>query len=182
MLKRSIGKLHPQRLTIGALLAISGGLLISLALFPLPPHSFAQGSGEEISQEPWNEIALMRFQAGLGHERLAENNEVLLDVTPAEALDAAGDEKFLASGQYKAASGHWKRVAKAYEMIGEENRLQKARSDADISLVAAKRTLQEGSNLYIRAAKEYGSTNNLERKIKALEKAARNLEHLMKMQ
>ncbi len=181
MLKRSIGKLHPQRLTIGAFLAISGGLLISLALFPLPPHSFAQGPGEEISPEQWNEIALMRFQAGLGHERLAENNEALLNVTPAEALDAAGDEKFSASGQYKTASGHWKEVAKAYETICEEIGSHKARSDADRALEAAKRTLQEGSNLHIRAAKEYGSTNNLERKIKALEKAARNLEHLMNM-
>ncbi len=72
-------------------------------------------------------------------------------------------------------------MAKAYETIGVAKRLDKARSDADRALEAAKRTLQEGSNLHIRAAKEYGSTNNLERKIEALEKAARNLEHLMNM-
>ncbi len=123
----------------------------------------------------------MRFQAGLGHEQLAENNEALIDVTPAKALDAAGDEKFLASDQYKTASEHWKKVAKAYETIDEANKSHKARSDVDRALEAAKRTLQEGSILHIRAAKEYGSTNNLVRKINALEKAARNLEHLMKM-
>ena len=181
MLKKSIGKLYPQRLTIGVFLAILAGFLITLAVFPLPPHSFAQGLGEEASPEQWDEIALMRFQAGQDHEQLAQNNEPLLDVTPAEALDAAGDEKFLASGQYKTASEHWEKVAKAYETIGEANRAHKARSDADKALEAAKRTLQEGSILHMRAAKEYGSANNLVRKVNALEKAARNLEHLMKM-
>ncbi len=182
MVKESIGKLHPQRLTIGVFLAILAGLLITLALFPLPPHSVAQGLGEEASPEQWNEIALMRFQAGQDHEQLAQNNEPLFDVTPAEALDAAGDEKFLASGQYKTASEHWKKMANAYETIGEAKMAQKALSDAEKALEAAKRTLQEGSNLHRKAAKEYGSTNNLEGNIKAIEKAARNLEHLMKME
>jgi len=53
--------------------------------------------------------------------------------------------------------------------------------DPSAAWAAARRALREGAELYRMAEEQFDSVNNLERKIMALKKSARNIERLMEM-
>jgi hypothetical protein len=58
---------------------------------------------------------------------------------------------------------------------------KKARENADAALAAAKRALTDGVYFHMKAKEQYDAINNLDKKMNALDKAARNLEGLMEM-
>lgn len=175
-------KLHLEQAANQVLHAITGGLILFVVFLSMLSHSYAEEPGAQESPKEWEELASIRLQAAIGHESRAEQKEALMNGTAGEALMGAGDEKVLASGNYNTATEHWKKAAKAYEVIGDAANVQRTQNNADTAWEAAKRTLREGADLHMRAAKQYGDANNLNEKIKALEKLASDLEAVMKME
>jgi hypothetical protein len=129
----------------------------------------------------WEDIAMMRFQAAGHHElhceRTVKGNgfETLGDV-----FDFCGDQKFLASENYRVAGQHWEKAAKTYQSAGDSAKAREAKENLSKCVSAAKRALNEGVDLHVRATEQYQATNNLDKKISALQKATRNLERLMR--
>jgi tetratricopeptide (TPR) repeat protein len=155
--------------------------------------SSASGAGEGLNSqqeaEKWEEIAIIRLEAARGHELQAESKREeafrtsSLDGSGAagDALDNAGDEKYLASDDYQKASRHWQKAAKAHRATGDPDKAKSAEKNANKTWEAAKRTLHEGADLYKMAEEQFENIRNLEKRIKALNKLARNIERLMEM-
>ena len=169
-----------------AFLRMFAGVVVTVVLFWVSTNILA---GQRVSvmqsAERWAEIANMRLQIARNHELQAEQafkgNAAMSFETPGDLLDFCGDEKFTASENYQKASQDWENAAKAYESTGDSVGAKKARENASIALEAAKRTISEGSDLYLRAKDQHAATNDLSKQIQSLEKATRNFERLMKM-
>lgn len=147
----------------------------------------ADGMSPRHEAEQWEEVAKIRLQAARGHELQSERKREgafrLSDVlsTAGDALDLAGDEKYSASDDYQKASKHWEKAAKAFRAAGDPDKAKDALENAAIAWDAARRALREGAEFYKLAEEQFDSVNNLERKIMALKKSARNIERLMEM-
>ena len=162
--------------------SISNGLVIFVLLSCALPHAYAGEKSAHESPQQWEDIASIRLQVAISYESKAEKMEALENERPGEALLNAGDAKVLASSHYKRSGEHWEKAANAHETAGDLDSKEKAQYNADMARKAAERTLREGADLHARAARLYENTNNLDGKIKALEKVAGDLEALMKME
>lgn len=168
---------------------ISAGMVIAVGLIFVLPPAYTEELSAQGSPEQWEEIALLRFQVAAALELQARNKKIeaiKLESTNSyeaagDVLDGAGDDKFSASENYQKASKYWQKVAEAYKTAGEETKANEARDSADTTWEAAKRTLSEGAKLHKTAGELYEYDNNLEKKIGALKKVARNLERLLEM-
>ena len=161
---------------------LTNGLLLVVVVLLWVSYGYAEEPDAQETAKQWEEVASLRFQAGIGHESQAEQKVALGSESPGPALSGAGDEKVSASGGYKTASEHWKKAADAYEMASDLNSEKKARYNSDLAWESAKRTLREAAELHMRVAKQYEEANNLGAKVKALEKVASDLEALMNME
>ncbi len=137
------------------------------------------------SAEHWEAIARMRFQIARDHELQAEqaykgDSAISFD-NLGDLLDFCGDEKLIAAENYQKASQDWEKAAKAYRSTGNSLRAEEATENVSAALEAAKRTIGEGGDLYVRAKDQHEATNDLNKKIQSLEKAAANFERLMEM-
>jgi hypothetical protein len=144
----------------------------------------AQGLSSQQTAVRWEDIANLRFQIAKDHEVQAVNisrGNVANTFDPGDLLDLAGDEKFLASENYQMASQQWDKAARAYTSAGATADAKKAWGSADAASAAAKRALSDGVYFHMKAKEHYEASNNLDRKINALDKAARNLERLMEI-
>ena len=185
------------KLLTGTYRPVVKGLSVGIALFAaatLLPSSLSSGYAAEKldagkEAELWEEIANVRFQAAGGHDVQGETRKagafqargLESPTTPGDELDIAGDEKYWASEDYRTATKHWERAAKAFRASGEPDKAKSAMENADAAWEAARRTLREGVEIHKMAQEYYGSTNNLEKKTAVLAKIARNLERLMDM-
>ena len=168
---------------------ISAGLVIAVGLFSVLPPGYSEELIAGESPKQWEEIASIRLQVATDLEFQAQNKKIeaiKLESTNSyeaagDVLDGAGDDKFSASENYQKASKYWQKVAEAYKTAGEETKANEARDSADTTWEAAKRTLSEGAKLHKTAEELYEYDNNLEKKIGALKKVARNLERLLEM-
>jgi|RhiMetdeSRZDD1v2_1073273.scaffolds.fasta_scaffold227525_2 hypothetical protein len=144
-------------------------------------------SGNEA--ELWGEIAGIRIEAAKGHDLQSNIRKESAfrargsydPVTPGDELDMAGDEKYLASEDYQAATKHWEKAAKGFKALVELDKIRNAKENAVEAWEAAKRTLREAIQIHRMAHEYYEATNNLEKKTAVLGKIARNLERLMEM-
>jgi len=166
------------------LVKILAAVLVAVVFFCVSRNSLADQAVSTVqSAERWAEIAKIRLQTARDYERQAEN-AFRVNVNSFETGDLlgySGDERFLASSNYQMASRHWEKAATAYRFAGDSANAKIARDNVDRASEAAKRTLREGIDLYMQAIGQYEATNNLDKKITALEKVARNLERLMEM-
>lgn len=182
-------KLFPERVCRKVVLGLSASLPVVAVLFATSHYSYAgERPGPRHEAEQWEEVAKVRLQAARGHELQAEGRKETAiraksenDSLAADALDSAGDEKYLASDDYQKASKHWEKAAKVYRESGESDKAKGALGHAGSAWEAAKRTLREGADLYRLAEEQYETVNNLDKRIKALKKLARNIERLMEM-
>ncbi|MCZ6626064.1 MAG: hypothetical protein O7B35_17840 [Deltaproteobacteria bacterium] len=183
-------RLDQQRAGNQRSLRIFAGLVIAAVLYTLLLYSYAaEEQSAQHDAEQWEEIAKIRLEAARGHELQAEikREEAFKRKSTdspdrvGDALNGAGDEKYLASGDYQKASKHWKKAAEVHETTGGTIKAKNARGHADTAWEAAKRTLIEGTLLHRMAEEQYANANNLVKRTAALEKVARNLERLMKM-
>jgi hypothetical protein len=133
------------------------------------------------SGEDWEYIAKIRSQIAAEHDSQGSGYGATSVATIGDLLDFSGDEKFLAYENYQTASQDWEKAARAYQSTGDSIKAKQARDNTNKSLEAAKRTLVEGFDLYMRAKEQYQADNNLSKKIQALEKAAINRERLIEM-
>jgi hypothetical protein len=167
---------------------------IALAIFVFPStlsYSFgAEKLGMHGNDEAdlWAEIADIRFEAGKGHDLQSNIRKETAyrargydPVTPGDELDMAGDEKYLASEDYRTATKHWEKAATGFKTLVELDKARTAKENAATSWEAAKRTLREAIQIHRMAQEYYEATNNLEKKTVVLGKIARNLERLMEM-
>jgi hypothetical protein len=144
----------------------------------------AQAASSQQTAERWEDVANLRYQIAKDHEAQSVNfsrGNVANTFDAGDLLDASGDEKFLASENYQTASQQWDKAARAYTAAGATADAKKARENADAALTAAKRALNDGVYFHTKAKEQYEATNNLDKKMNALDKAARNLERLMEM-
>jgi hypothetical protein len=72
--------------------------------------------------ERWEKIAIMRLQAANHHElqceRTLKKTGNIGFETFGDLVDFCGDEKFLASENYRVAGQHWQKVAETYQSQG----------------------------------------------------------------
>ncbi|MBI2090100.1 MAG: hypothetical protein HYT78_15405 [Deltaproteobacteria bacterium] len=166
--------------------AIAMGALCS---FLVSYSDAGESSGSLQEAEQWEEVAKIRSQAARGHELQAENRReeflrqgsAVGSTAVGDSLDGAGDEKYLAADDYQKASKHWERAARAYKTAGDSEKAKNALEHARSAWEAAKRNLREGADLHRMGEEQFESANNLDKKIQALKKAARNIERLMEM-
>ncbi len=127
----------------------------------------------------------MRFQIARDHELQVEQtckgDGAISFENLGDLLDFCGDEKIIASENYQKASQDWEKAASAYQSAGDSLRAKEATDNVSTALEAVKRTISEGGDLYVRAKDQHEATNNLNKKIQSLEKAAGNFERLMEM-
>jgi tetratricopeptide (TPR) repeat protein len=165
------------------LMKILAAVLVAVVFSCVSRNSLADQAVSTLRRaERWAEIARIRLQTAREHERQGAFR--VNDVNKFEIgdlLDFSGDERFLASQNYQMAIQHWEKAATAYRFAGDSDNAKIARENVDRASEAAKRTLREGIDLYMQAKEQYEATNNLDKKITALEKVARNLERLMEM-
>jgi hypothetical protein len=141
----------------------------------------APGLNSMQTAERWEEIAKIRQQIARNHEMQSGNiangnGSDSLDV--GDLLDLAGDQRFLAAENYHKASQQWDKAATAYTAAGASREAKIARDNMKAVTAAAKRALSDGVYLHMKAKEQYEGSNNLTKQMNALEKAARNLEHL----
>jgi hypothetical protein len=132
----------------------------------------------------WEDIAKLRQQIARDHEiqsRNMANGNGSNTLDAGDLLDLAGDETFLAAENYQMASQQWDKAAMAYVSAGASVEAKKARENVNTDIAAAKRALSDGVYYHMKAKEQYEATNNLNKKMHALAKAARNLERLMEM-
>jgi hypothetical protein len=134
--------------------------------------------------EYWEDIATIRLQVAQDHE--IQSGDIATGASPStlnagDLLDLVGDERFLAAENYRIASQQWDKAAMAYISAGASVEAKKARENVKTALAAAKRALSDGVYFHMKAKEQYQATNNLVKKMDALDKAARNLERLMEM-
>jgi hypothetical protein len=144
----------------------------------------AQGLSSMQTAEYWEDIAKIRLQVAQDHE--IQSGDIASGISPntldaGDLLDLVGDERFLAAENYRMASQQWDKAAMAYASAGASVEAKKARENVKIAFAAAKRTLTDGVYFHMKAKEQYQATNNVIKKINALDKAARNLERLMEM-
>lgn len=162
-------------------------LAAAFLFFALPGSYAADSLSPRHEAEQWIEVAKLRLQAARGHELQAERRrEEALKfadnfAAAGDILDNAGDERYSASEDYQIASKDWEKAAKAFRAAGDQGKAKDALENAAMAWDAAKRALREGTDLYKMAEDQFDSVNNLDKKIKALKKSARNIERLMEM-
>lgn len=144
----------------------------------------AQGLSSMQTAEYWEDIATIRLQVAQDHE--IQSGDIATGASPStlnagDLLDLVGDERFLAAENYRIASQQWDKAAMAYISAGASVEAKKARENVKTAFAAAKRALSDGVYFHMKAKEQYQATNNLVKKINALDKAARNLERLMEM-
>jgi tetratricopeptide (TPR) repeat protein len=167
-------------------------LAIAILLLPsTASHSYGadklSASNEEA--ELWSEIADVRFQAARGHDLQSDIKKEAAfrprgpndPATPGDALDIAGDEKYLAAEDYQVATKHWEKAAKGFKTSVEPDKARSAKENAAAAWEAAKRSLREAVQIHRMAQDYYEATNDLEKKTAVLGKIARNLELLAEM-
>lgn len=170
-----------------ALEGYSRFLIAALVFLTLPTSYAADGLDPRQEAEQWEEVAKLRLQAARGHEVQAERKREgafrLTDAlsTAGDALDSAGDGKYSASEDYQIASKHWEKAAKAFRAAGDPDKAKDALENAATAWDAARRALREGAELHRMAEDQFDSVNNLDKKIAALKKSARNIERLLEM-
>ena len=175
-------------MTGGWLVKRSVTLLTMALLFSVLPQNYA-AEREPLRQEAeqWEEVAKLRIQAASGHEVQAERKRdqafrlVGNFMAAGDALDIAGDEKYLASEAYQIANKQWEKAAKAFKAAADPDQANDALEKAAAAWSAAKRTLREGADLYKMAEDQFENLGELDKKIKVIEKSARNIERLMEM-
>ena len=144
-------------------------------------------AGDEAKR--WDEIANLRFQAARGHDFQGDvrkqgafrPREPYDTLTTGDELDIAGDEKYLASEGYQAATKQWEKAAKSFRTAGDLINAKRTMDYADSSWEAARKSLREGIDIYKMAHRYYETANVLEKKPVVLGKVARNLERLIDM-
>jgi hypothetical protein len=144
----------------------------------------AQGLSSMQTAAYWEDIATIRLQVAQDHE--IQSGDIATGTSPntldaGDLLDLVGDERFLAAENYRIASQQWDKAAMAYASAGASVEAKKARENVKTAFAAAKRALTDGVYFHMKAKEHYQATNNLIKKMNALDKAARNLERLMEM-
>jgi hypothetical protein len=144
----------------------------------------AQSLSSMQTAEYWEDIATIRLQVAKDHE--IQSGDIATGISPntldvGDLLDLVGDERFLAAENYRMASQQWDKAAMAYISAGASVEAKKARENVKTAFAAAKRALSDGVYFHMKAKEQYQATNNLVKKMNALDKAARNLERLMEM-
>jgi hypothetical protein len=144
----------------------------------------APGVSSMQTAERWADIAKIRQQIASDHAIQSANianGNGSNSLDAGDLLDLAGDEIFLAAENYQIASQQWNKAATAYTSAGAPDDARKARENGNRAIAAAKRALSDGFYFHTKAKEQYEATNNLDKKMNALAKAARNLERLMEM-
>ncbi len=160
--------------------------VVAVVSFCMSSYSLANPSlSLSETAEHWEAIAKMRFQIAREHELQAEQaykgNGAASFENFGDLLDFCGDEKIIASENYQKASQDWEKAAKAFQATGDPGRADEARESISTALEAAKRTISEAGDLYVRAKDQHAATNSLNKEIQSLEKAAGNFERLMEL-
>lgn len=168
------------------LIKIFAAAVVAVVLFCASTYSLENPSlSLSETAEQWEAIAKMRFQIARDHELQAEQtykrNGAIGFENFGDLLDFCGDEKIIASENYQKASQNWEKAAKAYQSTGDSSRAEEARENTSTALEAAKRTIREAGDLYVRAKDQHAATNNLNKEIQSVEKAAGNFERLMEL-
>jgi tetratricopeptide (TPR) repeat protein len=178
---------HEERRAKSLLGGLSSFLIAALFFLVVPCSDAADGTNPRYEAEQWEEVAKLRLQAARGHELQAERrraeafNPAGNLGTAGDALDLAGDERYSASEDYRIASKHWEKAAKAFRAAGDPDKTKDAHENAATAWDAARRALREGTELYKMAEEQFENVNDLDKKIKVIKKSARNIEQLMQM-